>query len=271
MRQLLISIGLSLLIFTCSGSNQNSNKRTAALPNRGNLVYSHDLAKSITRFIPSVVEVLCMMEYDVEHYYYQFSAGQYIADASSPTGYQLKIENGILYDEKNFRAFGGGLIIGWNEKEYLILTSRHIVTQKDTIVHFIKEEGKDTPVARTRAFLKKLRFAVRGYRHSGLKKARVRADDSRADLALISAYKRGNIGDPFSGGVINKMENVWGALAVIAGYPAEILQVAMGLTSAAPYPGNFDSHTSHDQNHFLRTITSVAFEAGQIPRFRFPE
>ncbi|KAA3612228.1 MAG: serine protease [Calditrichaeota bacterium] len=239
MKHKLILFVSGLFICSCSGFNSNNQLNTDTSASRGHLIYSNDLSNAITAFIPSVVEVFCLMEYDVEHYFYNLSSGKHIADESSPTHYQLKSENGIFYDKKNFRAYGGGMIIGATDTEYLILTSRHIVNHADTLINYIKEEGKNTDVPRMRAFLKRIRFAARGQRLSVVKTARVLAGDARADLALISVNRRGNIGKVFKGGVIQNMENVWGSLAVIAGYPSEILQVAMGLTSAAPYPGNF--------------------------------
>lgn len=238
MRQKLYLILVFLIVYSCASTTDLQQQNTGEA-NRGKLIYSHDLSEAITRFIPSTVEVICTMNYDVEHYFYNTSAGEYIVDKTSPTGYQLQAKKPVLREKKNFRAFGGGVIIGDSKDEFLILTSRHIVVQEDTIVNFIKKNGEDTSVPRMRAFLDRIHFSARGQRHSLVKNARVVAGDSRADLALVAVSKRGRIGKIFYGHVIKELKNVWGSLAVIAGYPSEILQVAMGLTSAAPYPGNF--------------------------------
>lgn len=239
MRHISIYFMVYFLFLSCGGTNSSIPPSEIGSLSRGSIIYSHDLSDAITDFLPSVVEVICMMDYDVEHYVYQIEDGQYIIDATSPTGFRLEPGAGILKDKKNFRAFGGGLIVGWSDREYLILTSRHIVTQEDTVTHYVKENGDDTPIIRTQAFLRRLRFAIRGQQHSYLREARVVADDSRADLALVAVLKRDKVGEAYKGSVIKSFENVWGSLAVIAGYPSEILQIAMGLTSAAPYPGNF--------------------------------
>ncbi len=236
--QLLLPV-LSLVIFACSVPHSQHRQAVIKDAARGKLIYSHDLSEAITNFIPSTVEVICTMNYDIEHYFYHLSSGEHIKDENSPTGYQLRDGESILRDKKNFRAFGGGVIVGDSDDEFLILTSRHIIVQEDTIIHYITKKGKNTPVARMRAFLTHIRFTVRGQRHSLEKTARILAGDARADLALVAVSKRGQIGEVFQGSVIHAMNNVWGSLAVIAGYPSEILQVAMGLTSAAPYPGNF--------------------------------
>ncbi|RMD99893.1 MAG: serine protease [Calditrichaeota bacterium] len=205
------------------------------------LPFPENLTKAIQEILPSVVEVAAIVEYRVEEYQYELQNGRYIRDPASPVGYRLvKHDNkpGIVTSKANTKAFGAGLVIGLSTDRILILTSRHIVVQEDTLTDYIYLNNHYTDIPRTRAFLKRNELGVRGVSNT-LRAAELFAENARWDLALITAARRDFIGTQYVSHIAQKFEQVWGRFAVVVGYPNEIKQVAMGLTGDSPYPGNF--------------------------------
>lgn len=233
-----------LLVTGCS-SGRNGDGINSDRSSKSQLVYSTDLSEQIEDVIPSVVEVVAILDYDVEHYQYERTEiGAYIKDPESKTGYKLQAKGGIKKDSQNIKSFGTGLIIGQSDSRFLILTSHHIVFNPDTISNYITEGRIQTDVVRTRAFLAQKQVAVRSQQFSILREAVIEASDPATDLALISVRSDSRLGQVFRGDLAEYSDKIWGKLGVIAGYPLEVLQISMGLTSGAPYPGNFSLDVS---------------------------
>ena len=205
------------------------------------LLFPTNLTRAVQAILPSVVEVAAVLEYRIEEFVYEKVEGRYIRDPESPVGYRLVNRDdfsGIIYSRSNTKAFGAGIVIGKSPSRYLILTSKHIVVQKDTIIDYIYINNRVTDIPRTRAILIHSELGVRGYLNI-LKPALIEVTDPRLDLALISVRRRDLNAREFPAKVLPELQPVTGHFAVAIGYPDEIQQVAMGLTSAAPYPGNF--------------------------------
>ncbi len=223
---------------SCSLWNQNNELRSDGyatdIP-----VYTHELAESVNKLIPSAINVVTFLSYDIEHFLHERRAdGSFIRDDNSVTGYKL-IGEKIIKEENEIKSFGGGLIIGTSDTELLILTSRHIVIHKEEVTNYYFHNGKQTDVPRSRATLRHTESAVRPRFSTNIRPVRILADDPRADLALLVTRNDRRLGVKYEGRVAQDIYPIWGKLGVIVGYPDEVLQVSMGITGAAPYPGNF--------------------------------
>ncbi len=204
-----------------------------------NLWFPNNLTREINRVLPSIVEVAAVLEYRVEEYVYELIKGKYIPDPNSPVGYRLKQgDAGIIKSKTSHKAFGAGLVIGKSLTENLILTSRHIVVQRDTITDYIYLMNRFTDIPRTRAILIRNELGIRG-KHNILRPATIMASDAKMDLALITVARKDYIGQEYKGDVLINFTPVSGQFAVAIGYPDEMIQIAMGFTASAPYPGNF--------------------------------
>lgn len=233
-----IYIGLLLpVLFSCRSTNPqvgHSGENRQPFP--------YELTKKINDVLPSVVEVVSVIDYEVHEFIYALDAiGNFIEDASSPNGFRFASTNPdsmILKRKDSQIAFGSGVVVGSNQNAFLILTSRHVVFHEDSIVQYVEIDKKKTDAPLLKAYLKRHDLAVRG-RNNNLIAAHRLTDEIKSDLALLSV-----VGQPISGKVLDtKIEQKntpeLGQLAVVIGYPDEIKQAAIGLTGEAPYPGNF--------------------------------
>ncbi len=238
MKKQLIIFLLIPLVLSCAFLNKN--EKTALLDDATDIpIYTHELAESVNSLVPSVINVVTYLEYDIEHFMHvRRPDGSFIRDDESVTGYKLK-KDGIVKDKSEIKSFGGGLIIGESNTEMLILTSRHIVVHHEQVTHYFFHNGQRTDVPRSRATLKHTESAVRPRFSTTNRPVRILADDPRADLALVVTRHDRRLGVMYEGRVASDIYPIWGKLGVIVGYPDEVLQVAMGITGGAPYPGNF--------------------------------
>ncbi|MDQ7054821.1 MAG: hypothetical protein Q9P14_18750 [candidate division KSB1 bacterium] len=220
-------------------SCQNKRGIAPQLEADPNLWFPNNLTREINRVLPSIIEVAAILEYQVEEYIYELINGKYIRDPNSPVGYRLKPGNaGIIQSKTSTKAFGAGLVIGKSLTENLILTSRHIVVQRDTITDYIYLMNRYTDIPRTRAILIRNDLGIRG-QNNILRPASIMASNAKMDLALITVARKDYIGKEYNGDVLVNFAPVSGQFAVAIGYPDEMIQIAMGFTASAPYPGNF--------------------------------
>ena len=192
--------------------------------------------------MPSLVEVVSILDYNIENFVYDVSSGAYVRDPKSPVGYKLdrsEGQNGVIRNKENIQSFGGGLVIGESSENYLVLTSRHIVVHNDTLNYFMRLGGRQTDVLRSRAVIRDARLAIREQERNALYNASLIAESYRTDLALISYSKFQTLNRVYDGAVAENIYPIWGKLGVIMGYPDEVMQLAMGILSDSPYPGNF--------------------------------
>ncbi len=230
---------LGTLLFLIVSGCQNKRGDVIRSEFDPKLWFPNNLAREINRVLPSIIEVAAIVEYRVEEYVYELLDGKYIPDPNSPAGYRLKPgKAGIIESRTSTKAFGAGMVIGKSPTENLILTSRHIVVQKDTITDYIYLMNRYTDIPRTRAILTRNELGIRG-RNNMLRPAAILASDARMDLALITVARKDYLGQEYNGDVLINFSPVSGQFAIAVGYPDEMVQIAMGLTATAPYPGNF--------------------------------
>ena len=242
----------------CILRKSNSDPSANAPP--ASEAFPNNLQNAISKALPSVIEVVAVLEYRIEEYAYETKDDEYIRDPNSPVGYKLRGHNsGIIESQAPITAFGGGIIIGANESEILILTSEHLVVHADTVTNFIYRRHKVSDIPRTRAFLVHEELSVRegGAR---LRPARLVAADGRFDIALISVLKKDYLGHVYTGDVLGLAPPEIGTFAVVVGDPDEIQQVSIGLVNEAPYPGNFSVSVHGDFGFSGGPI--FVFEAG---------
>lgn len=245
--QQLLRVGISasvlLLIVACAEQNQKLSPDRISTSAQGAL-FPDDMSAAVQEILPSIREVVSLLEYDVEEYRYVMRDDSYIKDPASPVGYRLKPgKDGVRTSKSNTQAFGAGLIVGESPKNFLLLTSRHVIVHEDTVTKYFYKDGKRTDIPRIRAFLRHYELGVRA--NSGLiREAEVIADEVRSDLALISFSREHLLARPFDGDISMQKSPQVGQLGLIVGYPQEILQVGMGIVSPSPYPGNFSVSVS---------------------------
>ncbi|MCA9741192.1 MAG: trypsin-like peptidase domain-containing protein [Deferribacteres bacterium] len=210
---------------------------------------SNKFASEVQKVMPSVIEVVSLFEYDVHEYHYALdAAGNFIPDDTSRFGFRMltnDLESNVSVRVDRHMAFGSGVVIGENGDEYLVLTNRHIVVRKDSLVDYIHIDGKPSQAPLYRALLSKHELAIRGLNNS-LVHADLLVQDGRYDLAMLTvqARKIAAVVLPVQPAFYESPEP--GRLAVMIGFPDEIRQAAIGLTGEAPYPGNFSISTYGD-------------------------
>jgi hypothetical protein len=240
-----ISILLSLLVLL----NCRSTNPRVEYSSENRQPFPYELTEEIKNVLPSVVEVVSIIEYEVHEYIYALDAvGDFIEDASSPFGFRFASTNPdsmILKRKESQIAFGSGVLIGSSQSAFLILTSRHVVFHEDSIVQYVKINKKKTNAPFLKAYLKRNDLAVRG-RNNSLIAARHLADEIKSDLALLAVSEKLIKGKVLDAKIAQKNTPEPGQLAVVIGYPDEIKQAALGLTGQAPYPGNFSISTYGD-------------------------
>lgn len=236
-RSLLLALCLAAACTACS-----STRHSGAVAPTSLFAFSERLSEQVQKVLPSVVEIVSEVDYDIFEYLYAVDEnGQLIADDNSPFGARMvhaDLSRSMTRTRDQIRTYGAGLVIGENPTDYLILTSRHIVTHTDTITEkfHARELQRDLPFYR--AIARRHRLAARGATYT-LHEAKLIADDRRIDIALVSVPRHQFTARVFEYAVTPTIKPMWGQLTLLVGYPDEIKQVSLGLTGESPYPGNF--------------------------------
>ena len=205
----------ALLLAACNSGTRHAGDLSSNVP-----VYSHEISESVQEILPSLVEVVSILDYNIENFVYDVSSGAYVRDPKSPVGYKLdrsEGQNGVIRNKENIQSFGGGLVIGESSENYLVLTSRHIVVHNDTLNYFMRLGGRQTDVLRSRAVIRDARLAIREQERNALYNASLIAESYRTDLALISYSKFQTLNRVYDGAVAENIYPIWGKLGVIMG------------------------------------------------------
>jgi S1-C subfamily serine protease len=206
----------------------------------GNALISPRSQEKIRTVVSSVVGAVAVTDYRLEFFEHELVGGQYVPDATSPTGYRLaKGNHPVAVSQKIQKVNGGGLIIYRDERRTLILTSEHILSSPDTIRTFHRDAaGKETSVLASRAIKRRVTYHVIDQINQ-MEPAEVLRTDPRADLGLVAVTSSPALGKPFSFNIAYRRDLTWGDLAFVFGYPREMKQLSVGVISPAPYPGAF--------------------------------
>jgi S1-C subfamily serine protease len=188
----------------------------------------------------SVVGISVSSEYRVEMFHHEIRNGEAVPDPTSPTHYRLQAGAlGISTSYKNQDVYGAGLVIFQDPRRAVVLTSRHILLQPDTVNSFcLDSAGNETDILYSRAVRTHSVYQVVGATgrwHT----ARPEKTDPHNDLGLMIAETEGVAPLPFPYDVAYDRKMDWGDLVFVFGNPRGIRQLTVGITSPSPYPGTF--------------------------------
>lgn len=206
----------------------------------GHSLVSPRSQENVRALIPSVVGIAAVFDYRLEFFEHELVNGQFVPEATSPTGYRLLKTTGAVTSAKKIQKVnGGGLIIYRDGRQTVILTCEHVLSSPDTVRTFYRDaSGNETKIMLSRAIKKRATHHVIDQANH-LEPAEILHTDSRTDLGLVTVTTRMAVGEPFTSAVAYKNEVRWGDFAFVFGYPREIKQLTMGIVSPAPYPGSF--------------------------------
>ncbi len=225
-------------IFLISGCSQ---KLSLPQAQSGYSLLSDEVKRQIRTVEKSVVGVNAHIDYEVLTFQYDLPAGKVVRDRESPVGYRLSDTGGIVRTLDDKSLSGGGLILTRQHEpsRYLILTSSHLVSPKDTTdTHYVDENGNSTGVVFQRRIIKQVALSVRGSGNWRVK-ATLLAHDSVDDIALITVATDRNLGPEYRNTVGYDIDLGWGDWVFMFGYPREIKQMTGGWVSNSPYRGTF--------------------------------
>lgn len=196
--------------------------------------------ESIQQVASSVVGVGAMYDYHVELFHHELERGSFIRDTGSSTGYRLSPgDAGTTRSDTTIRVHGTGLIIYHDEHRAVVLTSQHILASADTSSTFHRDSnGVSTGILYSRAIKAKSTFFIDD-QNGRARAAEILYTDPRADLGLLLVPSTSPIGIPLPCDIAYNTNLEWGDLAVVFGYPHQAKQLALGIISPSPYPGNF--------------------------------
>jgi hypothetical protein len=218
------------------GCSSGANRTDSSYPS----LISAKTQEELRIVAPSVVGVGAMDEYTVTVFNHALVGNRFVKDAASPTGYRLsRGTDAITTKDTTIEVHGSGLIIYHDERKAIVLTSRHTLYASDTLSTYYRDSlGNATDVLCTRAIRKQSQYFIND-QNNFLKVATVLHTDVKSDLGLISVETKMPIGStlPLAVGYRTKLD--WGDLAFIFGFPKQVKQLAFGVISPAPYPGNF--------------------------------
>lgn len=202
---------------------------------------SKEIKQEVQRISDSVVGIITDVTYEIHTYNYLTQNGEFVPDPNSPVHYRLDDvsgDSGVFVHEANQSISGGGLIIKIDRERslYAILTSNHLVAPRDTTeVYYLDEEGVQSDVIFARRIVKGVRVSVHG-ESPWRAEAEIVAEDTRLDLALITAQTTKLLGREFPNEMGYDLELGWGDWVFLFGYPKSIKQLSGGWVSASPYP-----------------------------------
>lgn len=196
--------------------------------------------ENIRAVVTSVVGLSAVVDYRLELFAHEMANGQFVPEASSPTGYRLERgPNAVKTVKKLQKITGGGLILYQDQVRTLILTCEHVINSPDTVRTFFRDaEGEETKVLSSQAVKRRVTYQVINQINQ-MEAAEVLRFDTRADLGLILVKTSPSVGEPFPYAIAYQTDVKWGDVAFVFGYPREIKQLTMGLVSPSPYPGTF--------------------------------
>ncbi|MCG3118093.1 MAG: hypothetical protein ALAOOOJD_00227 [bacterium] len=224
-----------MAIFACQRSTRENPVELA-----GHSLVSPRSQENVRALIPSVVGIAAVFDYRLEFFEHELVNGQFVPEATSPTGYRLLKNAGAVTSAKKIQKVnGGGIIIYRDGRQTVILTCEHVLSSPDTVRTFYRDaNGNETKIMLSRAIKKRATHHVIDQANH-LEPAEILHTDSRTDLGLVTVTTKMAVGEPFTAAVAYKNEVRWGDLAFVFGYPREIKQLTMGIVSPAPYPGSF--------------------------------
>ncbi|MDZ7266928.1 MAG: serine protease [candidate division KSB1 bacterium] len=198
------------------------------------ILSSREVQKFLDAVVPSIVGVGAIFNYRLETYNHEMSAGRFLPDSSSPTGYRLQAGTAVSRSEQTERINGAGLVLHRDEQHTLILTCAHVVLHADTIKTYYRDSaGRRTDILHSRAILRRQEFYVLNQSNHLISAERLTADE-HADLALLHVSSSFAVGSPFPFEVGYEEPLAWGDYCYLFGYPRETKQLTSGLVSLLP-------------------------------------
>jgi S1-C subfamily serine protease len=198
------------------------------------------IQEGIRRVVPSVVGVGSYFDYRMEQFHHELSNGSFIRDVSSRTGYRLTGGlSAVSIFDTTMRVHGTGVILYNDDRRAVVLTSEHILASDDTLRIFYRDSlGAATDVLYSQAIRTKSTFYVND-QHDRAIRAEILHTDAQADLGLLLVESLSPTGVPFPFDIAYDAKLDWGDIGFVFGYPHQSKQVALGIISPSPLPGDF--------------------------------
>ncbi len=238
-RKCTLCFGLILLLLSsCSRQTSFSQMRP------GHSLLSDHVKKQIRKIEKSIIGVVANIEYEIQRFDYELNDDRLIPDAASPVGYRLSVtrsSDGILRHNEEIAFSGGGIIVNKNPgiDRYVILTSSHLVSVRDTVdTFYLDKNGKPTDMVFQRRIVRKNQLTVRGPGNWRVA-AELLAKNPIDDIALITVKAERSLGYTYNNQMDYDLDLSWGDWVFLFGYPKEIKQMTGGWVSQSPYRGTF--------------------------------
>lgn len=229
----------SIACLSCSGS------RNADRPSLGQPFLTVELRAELGVLAQSVVSVRTEFEYEIQ----------------SDDG-----EGGITITRDRQTVSGGGLIIHHDRQtsRYVILTSKHLISPKDTTnIFYLDENGAETNVLFARYIIRELAVSAVGGNNLP-ERSRMVVTDDRYDLALLDVETQNQLGLEFPNQVGYGENLSWGDWVFLFGFPRGIKQMTGGWVSPSPYPRRLAVAAVVRFGYSGGPIFSVSRESGHL-------